>query len=142
MKIHLILHKVIPFIGIVMANTILIFFNGKVNVRTGEWAFWPLSYINALTAIWIYYSIAAFICKKTRWLVKILCCIGESSIVFVCTNHTVIRISRKFLEIMQRLHFSHGYIWQEIVVFIISITGMIWLSKVFSKTRLNFFLGK
>lgn len=69
-KGHDTLCKGIPFIGVITANIAFIFFNEKVNVRTGEWAFLPLSYINALMAIWIYFCIAVFICKKRNgWVI-------------------------------------------------------------------------
>ena len=132
--------RVIPFTGIAIANTVFIFVNGKIGVRTGEWAFWPLSLINALTAIWIYLCIAVLICKKTSLLKRIMCCIGENSIVFVCTNHMIIRISRKLLEI-QKHHFPDCIILQETLVFIISVILMTGLSKIFSKTKLRVFIG-
>lgn len=141
-KGHDTLCKGIPFIGVITANTAFIFFNEKVNVRTGEWAFLPLSYINALMAIWIYFCIAVFICKKKKWLGNILRYIGENSIVFVCTNHMIIRISGKFLEAVQKYSFTIHDILQEILVFVISIILMICLSEIFCRTKLKFFIGK
>lgn len=137
-KIHNIAGKTIPFTGLVIVNTISILGNGKVNVRTGEWAFLPLSYINAMAAVWIYFCIALLICKKVKRLAGILRYIGENSIVFVCTNHPVIHISRKLLEIM----WKGNYVVGEMLVFVISVVLMICLSEVFLRTKLKFFIGK
>lgn len=141
-RVHNIISKAIPFTGIVFVNFFLIFWNGKVNVRAGEWAFLPLSYMNAVAAIWIYFCVAAYICGKFRGMASILCYIGKNSIVFVCTNHLIIRISSKLLEIVQKYSLTIHCVLQETLVFVISIILMLGLSEIFSRTKLRFFIGK
>ena len=60
-------------------------------------------------------------------------------IVFVCTNHMVIRISRKLLEIVRKGNFAGKYVVEETPVFFISVNFMICLSEVFARTK-SFFL--
>ncbi len=68
--------------------------------------------------------------------------IGKNLIVFVCTNHMVIRISRKLLEIVRKGNFAGKYVVEETPVFFISVNFMICLSEVFARTKMKIFIGK
>lgn len=135
-------YKAVPFLGIAIANMLLIYLNGDVNMRTGEWAFLPLTYINAIVGTWVYLCVSVYVCKKMNVVSKILCYIGKNSIVFVCTNHFTIMVGEKIMEIAQNFGFPDHYVLQEILVFIISVIIMTGITEIFSHTKLKVFIGR
>lgn len=134
-------YKAVPFLCMATANMLLIYLNGDVNMRTGEWAFLPLTYINAIVGTWVYLCVSVFIYKRMNFLSKILCYIGKNSIVFVCTNHLTIMVGEKMMEIVQNFGFPNHYVLQEILVFMISVIIMTGISEIFSRTKLRLFIG-
>ena len=112
------------FILVVLVNTLLIFLNGKLNMRTGEWAIIPLSYFNAVVGCGIYCKVAIWMDKSKLWR-ACLQYIGRNSIVFLCTNHLAIRISSKLLGLfLDSDGIINGILYWSLV-FVIAMLGKI-----------------
>jgi len=85
---------------------LLIMNNGSVNIRVGTFGFFPLAYLNAVVYILALFLIAQLAVNENdmegssnfkTFLINFLVRIGEISIVYVCFNHPVLKICRKFL---------------------------------------------
>lgn len=82
-----------------IVNGVLAFVNPYVNMRIGLYGFIPLFWINAITAIVIYWNISKKI-EAGKHLYKfknMIAQIGEDSIVYLCLNQLVILIIDKLL---------------------------------------------
>ena len=89
-----------------IANTVLCFANSSVNMRTGSYGNIPLFWINALSAIIIYWNISSYIdsgitsgilIKAKRSLENI----GQNSIVYLCLNQLTIWFVETVLNKLQ-----------------------------------------
>ena len=136
--INRIIGKWYVFVLLLILNTVMIFMNEKVNMRTGEWAVVPVSYINALLATLLYCKISVWIAGK-EIISRAVKYIGKNSIVFLCTNHLAIIVSSKLLGFM---HMEHGTVLYWIAVFIISMLEMIIATELINRTQLRIIIGK
>lgn len=83
---------------LLIVNGAFAFVNSYVNMRIGMYGFIPLFWINAITAIIIYWNISKRIdaSDHLNLLKKFLRQIGKNSIVYLCLNQLVILIIDKF----------------------------------------------
>lgn len=126
--------QVLIFSGI---TTAFIFINGYVNMRTGNYAFIPLFWINATCSIFIGVSISKIFEKilGNKILGEWLIAIGRNSIVYVCLNQIVI------LCLTQILTSIPIYI-SKILIFAGSMISLYILSILFTSTKLKILIGK
>lgn len=93
---------VIRWLLLAALTTILISFNGYINMRKGIYAIVPLFWINALLAIWVGLSLCKRIEEKVLpkyWMWMAYC--GKNSIVFVCLNQLMILVFTKILSLFE-----------------------------------------
>lgn len=89
-----------------IVNGYLIFYNGMINMRKGEYSILPLTYLNAILAILLFWNIASWIenLKNIRGFglgEKIVKEIGSNSLIFVCTNQVVIKmIKHRWIKVI------------------------------------------
>ena len=115
---------------------ILIFVNGNVNMREGIYSFFPLFWINALSACFVGISLSKYIEKVrlkplTNWLMSI----GKNSIIYVCLNQLTILWLKKWVP--NEVGFA-----KNILVFVGTMAVLYVLSMIFTKTKLCVLIGK
>ncbi|MDN7061359.1 hypothetical protein FIV11_06450 [Lactiplantibacillus plantarum] len=85
-------------------NGMLDLLNGYVNLRIGMYGWIPLFWLNALTAIILYWNISNYICGISdknvvmQYLKNELVLIGKYSIVYLCLNQLMILLTRRLFE--------------------------------------------
>lgn len=129
-------------IAILAVNAWLIFVNDKVNMRLVRWAFEPLTLLNALTAIIAYIVVSKCLTDHTatggsipvKWLERI----SMTSVVYLCTNHTMIKYARsiatKAVGDMPTLII--------VLTFAISMALMYGLGELIYRTKLKVIVGR
>ena len=138
-------HRGLFYLGLILAlalNTWLIFVNGKVNMRSLKWATIPLTLINALTAIVVYILLSKCLTDHpklgtlipVRWLERV----GMTSIVYLCTNHPMIKFARRIAEWIA----ADAPKLQILLTFAISMALMYGISELILRTKLRVIVGK
>ena len=85
----------------VLPAVMLIFLNGYVNMRSGEYAIIPLFWLNAIVCILLGTNISKYLCSilKGNTVQKWLSGIGKDSIIYVCLNQFVLLIINRYFFI-------------------------------------------
>lgn len=122
---------------------ILIFKNGYINMRLGEYAKVPLFWINAVGAGIIGMNFSKYCCPlKDRlrifsFIFKFIGYIGKNSIVYVCLNEFVIYIFRNHIELLE---LPDGV--ASLVFLIVTIVILYFLDTVINTTVLRVIIGR
>lgn len=123
--------------------TILIFFNGCINMRNGEYAIVPLFWINAVGAILVGINLSKYILylKEKSGCITFfadqLIEIGKNSIVYVCLNEVVILLVSERLSL---INFSGR--WFSLSLFTISLCILRVVDVMLRNDRFRIVLGK
>lgn len=122
--------------------TVLIFLNGYINMRTGNYAIIPLFWMNAIGAIIVGLNLAKYIeIYIKEVLVKGIMSIGRNSIVYVCLNQVVLLILKKLIEVLSLQIYIPNIIIKIIELGVaLLILGI--CSSVINHTKLKVFIGK
>ena len=127
----------IGILGII--TTVLIFLNGYVNMREGQYAWIVLFWVNAILAFFVGVSLSKIIERhlNTRWMRQWILSIGKDSIVYVCLNQIVISV---FLTVFARS--SIPMTVSKIIVLVLTLISLFVFSVIFTRTKFRLFLGK
>lgn len=101
--------------------------------------------MNALIAIFLFACIAIWISKRTSGsdiIKRSLRYIGNCSLIYLCTNHFLIRIARKVLQGFNGMLLEDNIWVEQIVIFPLAMLGMTIISEIFNRTRLCVLIGK
>ena len=132
----------LSLIVVLVINTWLIFVNGKVNVRSTKWAIIPLTLVNALTATILYIVLSKLLVDnpklKASFPVKWMEHVGMTSIIYLCTNHPVIKDARRIAKWIA----ADAPRLQILLTFAISMALMYGISELILKTKLRVIVGK
>ena len=134
-----------PYVGFFTAfiTAILIHLNGSLNMRTGSWGFIPLTYFNAVAFTWCCYRFCLLLEKKFSSAASILLVIGQRSMVFLCMNHSIIRLCRNAVDLCfpncENLFCAFA---SEFMLFLFSVILLYTAAALFEKTNLRILLGK
>lgn len=126
--------KYILFFFILLS--ILIFVNGHVNLRTGEYANYGLFYFNSCSMSVLLLYIAAKQQYPGR-LYNLACRIGRYSISYLCLNQIAIRYSR---ELVNRVLGQNDGI-EKVLILFISFAAMFCATEIIRATRLSVLIG-
>lgn len=135
-------------IGFVVFS-VLIFLNGTVNMRTGDYAVIPLSWVNGIG----FSIILLNICKLTeqaeensRFLTiicNVLKYVGANSIVYLCFNQLCILILNKVRAVIFTGDISILLLLIIHIVMLILTMAMLYIiSRIFMNTKLKVFVGR
>lgn len=140
--VNRILHLKIGEILLLMIVTVfLIYVNGYVNMRRGEYSNIILFWLNALMAIIVIWNISEILfirCSRITGMDKILNCIkimGRDSITFLCMNQMVICTLTTIIP-------DFNIYIQKIYILILTIMILFALNKILTNTKLRILLGK
>lgn len=135
--------KIFITLGMLLVNLLLIFLNGYVNMRNGQYSCILLFWINAIlgTITWwnVAYTIEKFKDKNAiiNNIWKLNRFIGENSIVFLCLNQIVIKV---LIESSERIIGINVCISFLIMLFTLMILSLITI--IFKSTKLKVLIGK
>lgn len=137
--------KIIVCIILTIANTVLCFANSSVNMRTGSYGNIPLFWINALSAIIIYWNISSYIDRgiTSGILIKAkrsLENIGQNSIVYLCLNQLTIWFVETVLNKLQIMFSMWGL--KCLIILIASLFILKIVEHLTMTTKLRFLFGK
>ncbi len=121
-------------IGIISA-----YYSGYVNMRTGNYSFIPLFWMNSIliiTALWNICKILNVGLNKTK-VYKYITNIGKDSMVYLCLNQLIIR----FLVFLLQYFIIDHYLLK--ILTLMGTLGTLEICRrIFTKTRLRVFIGK
>ena len=125
-----------------LLTLVLIFINGPVNMREGNYSFIPLFWSNAISSIIICLNISAFLDKHFFQPVdNILGYIGRNSIVYLCLNQITILFLSSFIEkIIIQVVDVYEIITIKIIELIFVLLILWVITEVFNHTKLKFFI--
>lgn len=111
---------------------VLIFVNGSINMRVGQYAIIPLFWLNAFLAIIAEINVAKLLAKALygTGLCRYLLSLGRESLVYVCLNELLIELTKGF---------AGG---DKITVFAATMFLLYILSEIVNKTPLKVVLGQ
>ncbi|MBN1036872.1 MULTISPECIES: acyltransferase family protein [Clostridium] len=127
-----------------IANLILCFINGYVNLRTLNYSYAPLFWINAIIAILVYLNISRRLERiKIKFIIRIcnyLKYIGKNSLIYLCLNQLVILFLSKIINISNcgALVLLIGHL----IILIITLILLFLASELITKNKLKFIIGK
>lgn len=97
--LNMTLKRTVVLSGVII---IVIFANGYVNMRTGEYACIPLFWINAVFATLVGINISRFLEKKfSKSIINEFGYIGRNSIIYVCLNQLIIIGMTRVVSVMK-----------------------------------------
>lgn len=116
---------------------ILIFVNGYINMRTGDYGIIPLFWINALLSIFIIWNLSRFINDKlgNMKIIVLIKTIGKNSVTYLCLNQIVILFFAKIFKLIS-LPLS------QVIILILSLLTLSVCDAIIRKTKLCFIIGK
>lgn len=130
---------------LLMLNTIFIFVNDYVNMRTAEYNFLVLFYFNAVVGTIVFWNICKLSTHCSNRLVfmtnSILKNIGRNSIVFLGLNQLIIFAIKEVFNIFI-LDSTAMILLQRIIVFILTIVILHALSVLITRTKFKFIIGR
>jgi Ca2+/Na+ antiporter len=112
-------------------------------MRTENYGFIPLFWINVLLSVLVGLNLSQFISRKIagtvlhRWLLGI----GRDSIVYVCLNQLVIRMVSKLCKQIPLLMAQSQWIVKTAVL-ILTLTILWGCSQILTRTKLRILIGK
>lgn len=109
-----------------------------INMRTGKWPLFPISYIIAFAGLILFAILSFLLTKYLPRLGKGLQYVGKNSMIFVCTNHPAILVGRKIVGLFCRGETAVSHI----LIFLTAVLVIIALSEIFNRTFLRVFIGK
>lgn len=126
-----------------VAATALIFVNGYVNMRTGEYNIVPLFWLNAVLATVVLLNFSRLIYKflGSGFIGKRLSEIGKNSIVYLCFNQLAIRTFEKFIFVDESFP-TVSKLLLKILIFVLSMAMLFLIEKLITKTKLRVLVGK
>ena len=127
---------------LLLMNGFLISVNGDLNMRQAIWGFIPLTYLNGVMATILYWLFAMDLEKQSGMLIKWLCKISIYSIVYLCTNHLVIRYAERLLAFAENKVAFGNFIMREITVFILTMSVIYFIAEIISRTPLRIIIGR
>lgn len=123
----------------------LIFTNGYVNMRTADYSFIYLFYINAIIGTLVYWNLCKlsvkYFCNFVNHSCKALLYIGKNSIIFLCLNQLVILLFKKILTFVP-VESTIMLLLNSTFILISTIVVLIVLTEVITKTKLKFLIGR
>lgn len=125
-------------------NIIMIFNNGKIALKSGNYSNPILFYINAFISIIIWFNWSVKICKNEnnyKNIKRLLKYIGRNSIVFLSLQEICIFILSNLLKIASQ-YFSIPNLIASTITLLLSICMLYVASEFFSKTKYKFFIEK
>lgn len=124
----------------------LIFINPKVNMRLISLGIPPLTAFNAITASLILIVIAKIISEITdaqkNLIVRYLCRISVTSIVYLCINHICISVSTVIVKKGLSVIGLYNQCFVAILSLVIMLTISFAICEIIFRTKLRFFVGK
>lgn len=132
----------VMIISSLVINAILIFTNGDLNMRQGRWGFIPLTYINGIVGVLICWILARRVCQMNNLVISWACRVSQLSIIYVCTNHIVIRYAERLTGVVLNILEYHNYAVQELMVFALTMLVIGLVSEVIIYTPLRIIIGK
>lgn len=126
-------------------TTILIFFNGYVNMRTSSYAIKILSLFNAVSMTVVGWNISRIIYNylsksKLHIVGDVFINIGKNSIVYVCLNQFVILFVMVIIHKITVIKINTSL--ANVIVLIIAILILHIISYILTNTKLKLFIGK
>ena len=135
------LSKPMVFFPLLLINAVCIFLNGCVNMREGEYAMIPLTWLNASGAILGFWYLCAWIdahkILQIEKIYQIIKSIGCNSIVYLLTNQIVIWIFNKAMK-----HIALPWLTEKIIILIFSLILMYGIAHILLTTPLCVLVGK
>lgn len=128
---------------VALIDTVLIFQNRYVNMRTGQYGFIPLFWLNAILLIIVGWNITRKLSElsgKNRMLqivINGLKDIGKNSIVYLCLNQFIIKVCEIVIDKVCPVEILKAFF---IFVFVMSLLWI--LENIIVKTKLKIFIGK
>lgn len=126
-------------VPLIIIDSLLIYTNGYINMRTGDYANFFLFFINASLSIVILWNVAKLFsvsqCKVIKCISSVLQYIGRNSIVFLCLNQIVI------CALTEMLPNFNMYI-KKAIIFFITIAVLSLLNKCITGTKLKVIIGR
>lgn len=127
----------------------LVFVNGYVNMRTAQYAFMPLFWLNAVSLIIGYMNLCRIIDSKLSKLPvfdKLIAefkYIGKNSIVYLCLNQVTILFLRLIIDkLASLLGVQIPYLLTAVFILIMTLVILHLLYVLFDKTKLRVLLGR
>lgn len=122
---------------------LLIFVNGEINMRNGEYSIIPLFWINAIGAIIVGINISKYIvawknkCKLFSAFCELIMRVGKNSIVYVCLNEIIILFVSE--QIGTKVISGRLLV---IFLFTVSFVILLLLDVIINNTKLKILIGK
>ena len=134
-----------PLVLLIVLNTFFCFLNGGINMRTGHYSIIPLFWLNALTAIIVYWNLSIFLCNimannNIIWFKREIIDIGKNSIIYLCLNQTVIWGVSTLLRKLGLLPASWGF--KCLIVMLISLVILKFAERIIIHSQLRVLFGK
>ena len=129
------------FLATCLFTLVLIFVNGYINLRTGEYSCIPLFWINALLAIIVLINFSKYYCNASansvviNYSKNIMSYIGKNSITFLCLNQITIKFFTLIFDFMPILVYK-------VLVLLMTITTLCLVNYFINLTRFRILLGK
>ena len=129
----------LPTILLAVIVTFLIFANGFIDMRPGEYAFVPLFWINSVLAILVVKSFSRLLYPLIHrtFPCRLLMRLGRNAIVYLCLNQFVIAFASKLCSLFVLPNAVTG-----MLVLIISLAVLSLADRIFMETPLKKLLGK
>ncbi len=135
--------KVWILIIVLIVNAALIYQNGKIDLRTQNWRNIPLTYFNAVTAVWGFSELFKCAVQKFKANIlpfRILRRIGQYSIVWLCLNHRVIFLAKRILHAIP-LNIQSNLL-SDVIIIVLSLVMLYLIAEIFMRTPLKLLVGK
>ena len=122
---------------------LLIMVNEDINMRTGQYTYIVLFWINAVLASVLLYNVAAYLqmifgkLKALAWVTEILKGIGEHSIVYVCLNQIIIIIWNSLLSPFEKEEVAVTKLVVRLGVLVLTIVSIEVLEKCFKISNIT-----
>lgn len=131
--------KPIFLIILIVIDLGLIFINGYINMRTGEYSNVVLFWLAACVSIVVLWNLAKMLCHSRYRIVnggsKCLQYIGRNSIVFLCLNQIIICALGEVLP-------NFNMYIKKAIVFAITIPCLVLINEAITRTKLKVIIGK
>ena len=126
-------------VPLIFIDSLLIYVNGYVNMRTGDYANFFLFFINACLSIIILWNVAKLLSASRCNIIKCVCkrlqYIGRNSIIFLCLNQIIICVLTKTLP-------NFNIYIKKAIVFFITMAVLSLLNEIFIRSKLKVIIGR
>lgn len=129
---------------------ILIFVNGYINMRTGEYGIIFFFWVNALTSIMVCLNFSKFIYNRylSTKTVNFVCYVGRNAMIFLVLNQFFILIFYKVimnLDYVLKLRLSEsecGFLFLKMLITVCTLAFLAIISRIIKKSKLLILIGK